>query len=89
MLQIFPQEEAGISANSVITHFDGIRVTGCSNLENRLQYYAAGETVEITVQIAEGSEYTEKTFSITLGSKSDHEKTNDQGGIGFGNFEWH
>lgn len=66
-----PFRKAGISVKSVLTYFDGIRVTGTSNLENRLQYYAAGETVEVKVQVLEGNEYVEKTFTITLGSASD------------------
>ncbi len=57
---------AGISLKTVITHFDGMRVTSISNLKNRLEYYAAGETVELTVQIYENGKYTEQTISITL-----------------------
>ncbi len=57
---------AGISLKTVITHFDGVRVTSISNLKNRLEYYAAGETVELTVQVYENGKYTEQTVSITL-----------------------
>ncbi|MBR5947808.1 MAG: trypsin-like peptidase domain-containing protein [Clostridia bacterium] len=76
-----PAADAGITAKSIITHFDGIRVTSLSNLENRLQYYAAGETVEITVQVLEGHEYVEKTLNVTLGKASDYQS---QGGYGYG-----
>ena len=79
-----PAESAGITVKSVITHFDGIRVTSSSNLENRLQYYAAGETVEVTLQIPYGSEYVEKTVSVTLGSASDRESDQNGGGFGYG-----
>ena len=51
-----------------------------------MQYYAAGETVEVTVQMIEGGEYVEKTVEITLGRKVDHETDNEQGGFGFGTF---
>ena len=78
-----PLKDAGVTVKSVITHFDGIRVTGSSNLENRLQYYAAGETVEVTIQVIEGNEYIEKTVTITLGSAAEHTAAN-QGGFGFG-----
>ena len=70
-----PLREAGITANAIITHLDGIRVTSLSNLENRLQYYATGETVELTVQVPEGREYVEKTVEITLGSASEHQSS--------------
>ncbi|MBO4366140.1 MAG: trypsin-like peptidase domain-containing protein [Clostridia bacterium] len=67
-----PFDEAGITVKCVLTHFDGIRVTSMSNLENRLQYYAAGETVEVRVQVLQGNEYVEKTFTITFGRASEH-----------------
>ncbi len=63
-----PAQQAGITTKSIITHFDGVRVTTLTELQKRLQYYAAGETVEITVQELEGTEYVEKTLEITLGS---------------------
>lgn len=81
-----PLRELGVTAKSVLTHFDGIRVTSVSNLENRLKYYAAGETVEITVQVIEHNTYVEKTFEVTLGSAAEHASTGSQGGFGFG---WH
>ena len=83
-----PLRELGITVKSVITHFDGIRVTSVSNLENRLKYYAAGETVELTVQVIEGSTYVEKTCTVTLGSAAEHRTGSNQGGYGFG-FGWH
>ncbi|MBR5772531.1 MAG: trypsin-like peptidase domain-containing protein [Clostridia bacterium] len=85
-----PAQQCGLSAKSIITHFDGIRVTGISNLENRLQYYEAGETVDITYQIIEGNEYIEKTVSITLGSAPESESTESSAGFGFspyGNYQ--
>ncbi len=58
----------GLSVKSVITHFDGVRITSTSNLKKRLCYYAAGETVVITVQVYENNTYTEQNVSITLGN---------------------
>lgn len=81
-----PLKDAGITEKSVITHFDGVRVSSCSNLENRLKYYAAGETVEVTVQVVEGNEYVEKTVKITLGRASEHAATGSQGGFGYGRY---
>ena len=83
-----PLAELGITVKSVITHFDGIRVTSVSNLENRLKYYAAGETVEITVQVIEGSAYVERTYEVTLGSAAEHQSSYNSG-YGYGPFGWH
>jgi len=67
-----PLNAVGVTLKTVITHFDGIRVTGYSNLEKRLQYYAAGETVEVTFQVIENNAYVEKTATVTLGRASEH-----------------
>ena len=75
-----PLTAAGVTVKSVITHFDGIRVTGYSNLEKRLKYYAAGETVTVTVQVIEGGEYLEKTVTVTLGRASEHTTANSGSG---------
>ena len=80
-----PLKQLGITAKCVITHFDGVRVTSMTNLKNRLQYYAAGETVEITVQVIENSQYVEKTFEVTLGSAAEHTSGGSSGrGSGWG-----
>lgn len=63
-------EKAGITSGSVITKFDGKSVTDIESLQNLLQYYKAGETVELTLQVPDSDSYKEKTVSITLGSKS-------------------
>ena len=63
-------EKAGITSGSVITKFDGKSVTDIESLQDLLQYYEAGETVELTLQVPDGDSYKEKTVSITLGSKS-------------------
>lgn len=82
-----PLKKLGITVNSVITHFDGIRVTSISNLENRLKYYAAGESVEITVQVIEGNAYVERTFEVTLGAAAEH--STDSSGFGYNPFGRH
>ena len=83
-----PAQEAGITAKSVVTHFDGIRVTGLSNLENRLQYYAAGETVSVTIQVPKGNSYEEQTVEVTLGRASEYQSSENAGGFGYGAFGW-
>ena len=64
-------EKAGITSGSVITKFDGQSVTDIESLQDLLQYYQAGETVELTLQVPGSDSYKEKTVSISLGSKSD------------------
>lgn len=59
-------EAAGITKGSVITAFDGKTVTGIENLQEILQYYAAGETVEMTLKVPDTGEYTDKTVSLML-----------------------
>ena len=83
-----PAKEAGITVKCVVTHFDGIRVTSLSNLKNRLQYYAAGETVSVTIQVPEGNAYVEKTVEVTLGRASEQQSNESAGGFGYGAFGW-
>ncbi len=62
-----PSEAAGITARSVITHFDGVRVTTTAALRELLEYYAAGETVSLTVQVPSGNSYAAQIVTVTLG----------------------
>lgn len=78
-----PASEAGIAAKSIITKFDGVRITSLTGLQERLEYYAAGETVEVTLQVLEGNEYVEKIVELTLGSAPVTQKNDTQGGWGF------
>lgn len=67
-----PADEAGLQKGDIITAFDGIAITSMEELQNRLQYYSGGETVDLTVQSAADGAYTEKTVTITLGLRSDY-----------------
>ena len=60
-------EQAGITANSIITAFDGKSVSDISELKSRLEYYKAGEEVEVTLQVPDGNGYTEKNVTVILG----------------------
>ena len=42
-----------------------------TQLQDTLQYYAAGETVDIVIQRSDNGGYTEQTVTITLGSASE------------------
>ena len=61
---------AGIQKGDIITGFDGQIVTGSEDLENKMAYYAAGETVDVTIARVEDGEYKEQTVQVTLGSRS-------------------
>lgn len=61
-----PAAAAGITAGSILTKFDGTSVSSVSELQNLLQYYAAGTQVEITVMVPDQGTYAEKTVTVTL-----------------------
>lgn len=63
-----PAEKAGIQQGDVITQFDGRAVANQQQLSDTLQYYKAGETVDVTLQRADNGKYAGQTVSVTLGS---------------------
>lgn len=64
-------EKAGLTKGSIITEFDGTKIDGMDTLKAQLEYYKAGETVDITVQVPEkNGEYKEQTVQVTLGEAS-------------------
>lgn len=71
-------EKAGITAGSVITKFDDTTIESMDDLKSRLEYYAAGETVDLVVKIADNGSYVEKTLTITL-DKADTSTTTQDG----------
>lgn len=64
-----PAQKAGILPRDIITKFDGSRITTFEELQNVLQYYAAGTTTEITIMRAEDGQYVQYDFEITLGNR--------------------
>lgn len=61
-------DDAGLTKGNVITAINGTRVESMDALKSELEYYAAGETVSVTVSIPENNgEYSEKTVDVTLG----------------------
>lgn len=64
-------KEAGITKGNIITGLNGTSISNMEALQAELQYYAAGETVTVTIQIPENNgEYTEKSVEVTLGKAS-------------------
>ena len=66
-----PADEAGIQEGDIITELDGRTISSMSQLQDTLQYYAAGETVNVVVQRSGNGGYEAQTLSITLGSAAD------------------
>ncbi|MCD8151215.1 MAG: trypsin-like peptidase domain-containing protein [Clostridiales bacterium] len=66
-------DQAGIEAGDIITELDGSTVSSISELKEKLQYYAAGETVEVTIQRSSGNSYEEMTLTVTLDNASEQD----------------
>ena len=67
-------EKAGVVKGDIITAFDKMNVSTMTQLKGYLQYYKAGETVELTVKRLEDGEYKEYTLEITLQEKPESMK---------------
>lgn len=66
-----PADQAGVKKGDILTELDGRSISNMEQLQDVLEYYAAGETVDIVVQRADNGEYQAQTLSITLGAASD------------------
>ena len=62
----------------MITGFDGKDVTGIEELKEILQYYAAGETVEIELKVPGTEGYSDKSVSLTLTHAQDSESKEEE-----------
>lgn len=62
-------EAAGILKGDIVVKFDGQRIYLATDLQDILQYYKAGETVEITVMRLIDGEYESLDLEITLNKK--------------------
>lgn len=62
-------EAAGLKKGDIITEFDGIKISSMDELQRQLEYYAKGDTVQITVMTIGSDGYHDKTVDITLGNK--------------------
>ncbi len=66
-------DKAGITKGDIITELNGEPVGKMQLLQNLLEYYAAGENMEVTIERFANGEYDEKHLDVTLGSKVDME----------------
>lgn len=62
-------EIAGLKQGDIITGFAGRNITAMEEIQDLLQYYAAGTTVDVVVERSVNGNYEEMTFSVTLGNK--------------------
>ena len=60
----------GILPGDIITKFDGKEITSMDSLTGKLEYYAAGSTVEITVMRVNNGQYVEHALEVVLGKKN-------------------
>ena len=63
-------EAAGVKEGDIITKFDSKEISSMDDLQNRLAYYEAGETITITVMRQSNDGYASQDITITLGNKS-------------------
>lgn len=64
-------QSAGILKGDIITALDGETITTMSQLSSTLEYYTAGTVAEVTLMRHNGGDYTEMTFTVTLGARTD------------------
>lgn len=65
-------EKCGILPGDVITHFDGEKITSYDSLKEVLQYFAAGDTVKVTIMRRENGEYVKHVLDITLSPRPEN-----------------
>ncbi|MGN0355129.1 MAG: S1C family serine protease [Muricoprocola sp.] len=70
-------EEAGMKEGDVITKLDKTGISSMNELLERIQYYEAGETVDVTVKRMGENGYEEKVLQVTLQAKADLNTGND------------
>ena len=64
-------QKAGITKGCIITKIGGTTVDSGASVVNELQYYRAGEEVEVTIHVQEeNGEYEEKVVTVKLDKKS-------------------
>lgn len=64
-----PAEAAGMLSGDIIVKFGGDKISSYQDLQDVLQYYAAGDTTQLTVKRPQNGEYQNVELTITLGEK--------------------
>ena len=61
-------EAAGLVRGNIVVAFDGVTVQNQEELTKQMQYYEAGESVEITIMVNSANGYQQKNVTVTLSS---------------------
>lgn len=61
-------EAAGLVRGNIVVAFDGVTVQDQEELTKQMQYYKAGESVEITIMVNSANGYQQKNVTVTLSS---------------------
>ena len=59
-------EAAGLVRGNIVVAFDGVTVQNQEELTKQMQYYKAGENVEITIMVNSANGYQQKNVTVTL-----------------------
>jgi serine protease Do len=59
-------EKAGLKRGDIITKMDGVIISSANDLYNRMQYYAAGDELILTIQRVDEGEYKEQELTVVL-----------------------
>ena len=62
---------AGITQGSIITRLGGVEITSMEDLSEILQYYAVGDSVEVTLMLPGREGYEEDTVTVVLGARAE------------------
>lgn len=62
-------DTAGLEKGDIMTKFDGQPVHSMADLKDMMQYYEAGQTVEVTIMSQDEGGYKEKKVTVKLGSR--------------------
>ena len=87
--------EAGIKQGDIITKLDKTTISSMSELLDRIQYYEAGESVDVTIKRSGDNGYQEQVVTVTLQAKDttdsssqDEESTEEYQDEQFDNGDW-
>ncbi len=61
-------ETAGLVRGNIMVAFDGVTIQNQEELTKQMQYYKAGESVEITIMVNSANGYQQKNVTVTLSS---------------------
>ncbi len=64
-----PAEQCGLKKGDIIVKFDGVKISTSSDIQEEMQYFAAGDSATLTVKRAANGEYETVEIDITFGKR--------------------